>query len=212
MLGSYSFAMTRLPYLQRSDLDDAGQALWDAIVDSRGRTVVNDAGGLVGPFNAWVHAPGVGARLSALGATLRFETSIERRLLELAIIVVAAHWKAEFEWWAHLSMARQHGVDDAIVAAIGRGETPSFEADDEAVVYAFARQLVVSGGVDDATFARAVEALGRQGVVELASLCGYYTLVSFTLNAFAVPLPPGVAPAWPKSANEAQLPSLSSDG
>src|SRR5215510_2073781 len=48
---SYSFAMTRLPYLQRSDHDDAGQALWDAIVDSRGRTVVNDAGGLVGPFN-----------------------------------------------------------------------------------------------------------------------------------------------------------------
>ena len=203
--------MNRLPYLWRSDLDDSGQALWDAIVSTRGRSAVNDAGGLVGPFNAWVHAPGVGARLSALGATLRFETSLERRLLELAIIVVAAHWKAEFEWWAHARMAREHGVDEAIVAAIERGETPSFEADGEAVVYAFARQLVVGGGVDDATFARAVEALGRQGVVELASLCGYYTLVSFTLNAFAVPLPPGVAPAWPTSADEAQLRPLPSD-
>src|SRR5262249_27741993 len=134
VLGSYSFAMSRLPYLRRSDLDDSGQALWDAIVSTRGRTVVNDAGGLVGPFNAWVHAPGVGARLSALGATLRFETLLERRLLELAIIVVAAHWKAEFEWWAPARMARENGVDDAIVAAIESGETPSFEADDEAVV------------------------------------------------------------------------------
>lgn len=190
----------RLPYLRRDDLDDAGRAVWDALVGTRGRTVVNEEGGLVGPFNAWVHAPGAGARLSALGATLRFETSIDRRLLELAIIVVAAHWKAEFEWWAHARMAREHGVPDAVIAAVGRGETPSFEADDERLVYAVSRQLVADGRIDDATFASAVELLDHRGVVELVSLCGYYTLVSFTLNAFAVPLPPGVAPAWPESA------------
>jgi 4-carboxymuconolactone decarboxylase len=194
--------MTRLPYLRRDDLDDAGQALWDALVGTRGRTVLGEDGGLIGPFNAWVHAPGAGARLSALGATLRFETSIERRLLELAIIVVAAHWKAEFEWWAHARMAREHGVADAIIAAVGRGDTPSLEADDERLVYTVARQLVVEGRIDDATFASAVELLGHRGVVELVSLCGYYTLVSFTLNAFAVPLPPGVAAVWPADADE----------
>jgi len=105
---------------------------------------------------------------------VRFQTSLDRRLLELAIIVVAAHWRAEFEWWAHARMAREYGVDDA-------------------------------------SFARAVARLGRQGVVELASLCGYYTLVSFTLNTFAVPLPPGVAPAWPTSGDGGQVRSVSSD-
>ena len=188
--------MSRLPYLRRDDLDDAGRAVWDGLESSRGRTVVNQDGGLVGPFNAWVHAPMVGKQLSALGATLRFESSIERRLLELAIIVVAAHWKAEFEWWAHARMAREHGVADEVVDAIGRGGTPAFAADDEALVYEFARQLVAGGRVDDPTYARAGELLGDQGVVELVALCGYYTLVSFTLNAFAVPLPPGVEPAW----------------
>jgi 4-carboxymuconolactone decarboxylase len=188
--------MSRLPYLRRDDLDDAGRAVWDGLESSRGRTVVNDDGGLVGPFNAWVHAPVVGRRLSGLGATLRFETSIERRLLELAIIVVAAHWKAEFEWWAHARMAREHGVADEIVDAIRRGETPAFVADDEALVHDFARQLVVAGRVDDPTYAGAAELLGDQGVVELVSLCGYYTLVSFTLNAFMVPLPPAAAPVW----------------
>ncbi len=190
-------ATTRLPYLRRDELDETAQAVWDALVGSRGQHVVNDAGGLVGPFNAWVHAPGVGAPLGRLGAAVRFETSLDRRLLELAIIVVAAHWKAEFEWWAHARMAREHGVSEAVVAAIRRGEMPAFETDDEAAVYAFARQLVAGGGVDDQSYAGAVERLGRQGVVELVSLCGYYTLVSFTLNAFAVPLPPGVAPTWP---------------
>ncbi|HXM58969.1 MAG TPA: carboxymuconolactone decarboxylase family protein [Candidatus Dormibacteraeota bacterium] len=188
--------MSRLPPLRRDDLDDAGRAVWDGLESSRGRTVVNHDGGLVGPFNAWVHAPVVGRRLSGLGAALRFETSIERRLLELAIIVVAAHWKAEFEWWAHARMAREHGIADAIVEAIGRGETPEFPTNDEALVYDFARQLVVGGRVDDPTYASAIELLGNEGVVELVSLCGYYTLVSFTLNAFDVPLPPGTEPAW----------------
>jgi 4-carboxymuconolactone decarboxylase len=188
--------MSRLPYLRRDDLDDAARAVWDAVVGTRGQQVVNDHGGLVGPFNALVHAPGVGSRLSELGARLRFETSIDRRLLELAIIVVGAHWKAEFEWWAHARMALEHGVSGDIVAAIGRGETPSLEAGDEATVYAFASQLVVSGHVDDATYEDALGLLGHQGLVELVSLCGYYTTISFILNAFGVPLPPGAAPQW----------------
>jgi len=188
--------MSRLSPLRRDDLDDSGRAVWDGLESSRGRSLVDEEGGLVGPFNAWVHAPVVGRRLSGLGATLRFETSIERRLLELAIIVVAAHWKAEFEWWAHARMAREHGVADDVVDAIRRGETPAFAAGDEALVYEFARQLVQGGRVDDPTYAGAAGLLGDHGVVELVSLCGYYTLVSFTLNAFTVPLPLGAEPAW----------------
>jgi len=188
--------MSRLRYLKQEELDERGRAVWDSLATTRGSSLVNDDGGLVGPFNAWVHAPDVGARLADLGATLRFESSLERRLLELAIITVGAHWKAEFEWWAHVPMARQHGVSDAVIDAIGRGATPAFESDDERVVHSVARQLVDGGGIDASTYDEAGRLLGERGLVELVSLCGYYTLVSFTLNAFAVPLPPGVAAAW----------------
>lgn len=188
--------MSRLPYLRRDDLDERGAAVWDAVTATRGAGVVNEDGGLVGPFNAWVQAPDVGARMTELGAVLRFGTSIERRLLELAIITVGAHWKAEFEWWAHSRMARDHGVPDDVVDAIGRGDTPAFESADDAVVHAVARQLVETGKLDDGVYREAFDLLGAQGAVELVSLCGYYTLVSFTLNAFSVPLPPGVTPNW----------------
>jgi 4-carboxymuconolactone decarboxylase len=137
--------MTRIPYVRREELGPEGQQLWDGIVNGRGDLVITADGGLAGPFNAFVTAPGAGRRLSSLGATLRFGTSIERRLSEIAIITVGARWQAEFEWWAHAPMAREHG--DA-------------------------------------------------GMVELVSLCGYYTLVSFLLNAFAVPLPPDATPMW----------------
>ena len=188
--------MSRLPYLRYDDLDADGQKLWDGIVGSRGSQLVTPEGGLSGPFNAFVHTTDVGRRLSALGATLRFGTSIERRLSEVAIITVGARWQAEFEWYAHSRMAREHGVPDAVVDAIGRGEDPPFEADDERTVYAAASQLAADGHLDAETYAAAQQLLGDAGLVELVALCGYYSLISFVLNAFDVGLPPGQEPVW----------------
>jgi 4-carboxymuconolactone decarboxylase len=188
--------MTRLPYLRYDDLDAAGQEVWDSVAGSRGGDLVNDEGGLIGPFNAFVHAPGVGRHLSRLGGRLRFRTSLDRRLSELAIIAVGARWKAEFEWWAHAQMAREHGVAGPVIDAIGRGEEPPLDAEDERAVYAVARQLTETGQLDQAGYDAASALLGDEGMVELVALCGYYTLICYLLNAFAVPLPPGVAAQW----------------
>ena len=187
--------MTRLPFLSRDALDDDGREVWDSITATRG-SIVTAEGTLMGPFNAWVTAPTIGGRLAALGAALRFESSVERRLLEVAIITVGARWRAEFEWWAHSRMALHHGVSQEAVDAIARGETPELP-DDERIVHAVARQLVADGHVDGATYDAAHQLLGDRGIVELITLCGYYTLVSFTLNAFDVPLPPGEETTWP---------------
>jgi 4-carboxymuconolactone decarboxylase len=113
--------MTRLRRLRRSDLADDGAALWDAIVDGRGAVVQSPAGGLIGPFNAFVHAPEIGRRLLSLGGHLRFGTSIERRLTEVAICTVGAHWRSEFEFWAHAPIAIEHGVDGAVIDALRGG-------------------------------------------------------------------------------------------
>lgn len=188
--------MSRLPDLPKDALDEQGRTLWDSLAATRGAAVVSAEGGLIGPFNAWVTAPEVGTRLADLGGVLRFGTSIDRRLLELAIITVGARWRAEFEWWAHSRMARDHGVADDVIEAIARGEQPAFADDADRAVHAVAAQLADRGRIDDDVYAAAQRVLGDAGMVELVSLCGYYTLVSFTLNAFDVPLPPGVARTW----------------
>src|ERR1700757_4848989 len=112
--------MTRIPYVRREELGPEGQQLWDSIVDGRGDLVVTPDGGLAGPFNAFVTAPGAGRRLSSLGVALRFGTSIERRLSEIAIITIGARWRAEVEWWGDAAMARGHGGASAGGGAGGR--------------------------------------------------------------------------------------------
>jgi 4-carboxymuconolactone decarboxylase len=200
---SYRLEMTRLRSQSRDDLEAPGRALWDDIVSSRGAGVVDEAGVLSGPFNVWVQAPGVGAPVAALGAAVRYGSSLEPRLLELAIITVAAHWRAEYEWWAHARLARNAGVPEAVVGAIGRGDRPGFEVDDERAVHRLAAELVETGRVGPGTYDQALGLLGDTGVIELVALCGYYSLVSFALNAFDVALPPGVEPIWAGGAGPA---------
>jgi 4-carboxymuconolactone decarboxylase len=191
--------MSRIPELRRDQLSPDALAVWDDIVGTRGAQLETPAGGLPGPFNAFVTAPDVGRHLTALGATLRFGTSIERRLTEVAIITVGARWQAEFEWWAHARMAREHGVPAAVVDAIGRGDDPPFEAADERVIYAIARSLAEAGTLDKQTYDAGQDLLGDAGMVELVALCGYYTLISFLLNGFEVPIPAGSVPMWSSS-------------
>lgn len=188
--------MSRLPDLRRDQLTPAGKAVWDSIVATRGDHVVSDEGTLTGPFNAMVHAPDAGGPLGSLGAALRFGTSLGRRLTEVAILTVASRWQAEFEWSAHARIAREAGVPDAVVDAIGAGTEPAFTADDERIVHATVRELMTSGQLSSPSYAVAHELLGDTGVVELVALCGYYTTISFLLNAFEVPLPAGAAPMW----------------
>ena len=183
--------------LQRDDLDEVQTEVWDGLTESRGTSLDAPGGGLMGPFNAFVHAPKIGRRLSSLGGHLRFALSFERRLGEVAICTVGAHWKANFEFYAHGPMAIEHGVDPSVVDALRDGRTPDFERDDERTVHAVASQLLETKRVDAETYATAVELLGEQGMVELVSLVGYYCLISTILNTFEVPLPPGEDLIWP---------------
>lgn len=191
--------MSRLRSLTPDELDDEQAKLWDGIVSHRGAGVESTApgGGLVGPFNAFVHVPAIGRRLTALGGYLRFETLIERRLTEVAICTVGAHWRSEFEFWAHAPMAIEHGVSADVIDALRSGRPPVFERDDERVVHAVTSQLLNDGRVGGADYAVAAELLGERGMVELAALVGYYCLISMTLNLFEVALPEGERLAWP---------------
>lgn len=190
--------MSRLPQVRYDDLSPEGRQVWDGVVGTRAGELTDGQGSLIGPFNAFVTAPETGKWLSSLGRQLRFGTSIERRLSEVAIITVGARWRAEFEWWAHARMAREHGVAGDVIDAISRGEDPPFGpgAADEAVVYTAAHQLATAGQISPDAYAAAQQLLGDAGMVELVSLCGYYSLISFLLNAFSVPLPPGAAPVF----------------
>jgi 4-carboxymuconolactone decarboxylase len=193
--------MSRLPSLPPDRLDPEQRSLYEAILNGRraaapGRPsgLTAEDGSLVGPFNAYLRAPKVGTRLSDLGEALRFDSTLPKNLLELAVIVVARHWTAQFEWYAHSRLALAAGVAPEIVDAIARRKPPTFTDPDEALVHRFAREIVENHVVREDTYRDATGRFGEQQVFELTALVGFYGAVSAVLNTFEVPLPAGVDP------------------
>jgi 4-carboxymuconolactone decarboxylase len=149
--------------------------------------------GMSGPFNAWLRSPELADRLQKVGEYVRFNTSLDKRLNEMAIIMTAQYWGSQYEWYAHAPLAIKAGLDPEIVAALGAGKRPEKMKDDEAIVWEFTTQLRRDHGVDDAIYAKAVEKFGENGVVDLIAVTGYYDVVSMTLNVAHVAPPADAA-------------------
>jgi 4-carboxymuconolactone decarboxylase len=179
--------MPRLPQLDPATLTGRQKEIYDKIVSS-------PRGGVRGPFGVLLHAPGVADPVQALGAYLRFESVLPAKLRELAILITARFWTAQFEWHVHRGFAEKEGLDPAVIDAIATRKTPDFKTPEEKVVYAYVRELHKQHRVSDATYEVAVRVLGREATVELTALAGYYTLISMVLNAFEVEVPTGEAP------------------
>ena len=149
--------------------------------------------GMSGPFNAWLRSPELADRLQKVGEYVRFNTSLDKRLNEMAILMTAQAWGSQYEWYAHAPLALKAGLDSSVVAALGAGKKPEQMKDDEAIVWEFTTQLRRDHSVDDAIYAKAVEKFGEQGVMDLIAVNGYYDVVSMTLNVARVMPPAGEA-------------------
>ena len=143
-------------------------------------------GNLNGPFLGWIHSPELAQHAQRLGAFCRYRTGLPLRLSELAILVTAARWQAQAEWYIHYPIALEAGVDEADAEAIRAGRRPDFANPDDALIHDFASELYDTRRVSDATYAKAVERFGHTVVINLVGLLGYYALVAMTLNVFGM--------------------------
>jgi 4-carboxymuconolactone decarboxylase len=144
---------------------------------------------LTGPFQIWLNAPDLGHLAQALGAHVRYKTSLSPRLSETAILATAQFWKAQYEWFAHAPMAEKAGVKPASIKDIQAGRMPKSAPKDEQAIVEFVKELYRTRRVSDRAYKRVHAFLGDKGVVELVGICGYYALISMTLNTFRAEIP-----------------------
>ena len=176
----------RFPQLAPAQLDAEQQRVAAEILKV-------SSGGLGGPYNFLLRSPVLADRVLKLADYLRFNTSVPRRLNEMAILIQARLWTAQYEWWAHHPLALKAGLAPAIAEALKAGRRPDGMQPDEAAVYDFCVELSKRQAVSDATFERARTLLGEQQVVDLVALTGFYAQVSMILNVAEAGIPGGGA-------------------
>jgi len=160
------------------------------------KVVSGPRGEIKGPLRAALHNAELADRWQALGALLRYSTTLTPRQSELAILVTGRHCRSPFEWFAHRPEGEKAGIETPVIEALLAQRRPEGLDATDAAIYQYALELNQSRSVSGRTHAAAVQALGERGVVELTALVGYYTMVAMTLNAHEIPLPPDAVPAF----------------
>ena len=178
----------RLPAPDLERLSPAQQVALDEIASG-------PRGALIGPFAPLLHSPELMTRVQRTGEFLRFQATLDSRLLELSILLVAREWDQQFEWSFHRPLAEQAGVSPEVIESVGAGVRPEDMPHDEEVVWDVFTELHATRTVSDETYARAEKAIGPVALVELVAALGYYTLLAMVMNVAETAAP--AEPALP---------------
>ena len=187
--------MPRIPLFPNETMDAAQQVVLAKILSGpRGR--------IQGPLRAALYNPELADKWQALGALLRFGTSLPPRHSEIAILVTGRACNSPFEWYAHRIEGEKAGIEAPILEALLARTEPPGMSEDDAIVWRYAVELNRDKSVSGPTYAAALDRFGARTVVEMTALIGYYTMVAMTLNCHEIPLPEGVPPAFPLPQHE----------
>ena len=175
--------MSRLPEIDPTNLSPEQRAIYDRLIRERGH--------MRGPFAVWLRNAELCENTLKLQEMFASRVKLERRLLELMILVAARQSTAQYAWFIHEPHALKFGIAPEIVQAIRERRTPEFSREDERLVYDITTELNTTRTLSEASFQRGMAMFGEQIMVELVSAIGFYAMVSMTLNAFAVSVPGG---------------------
>ena len=175
--------MSRLPEIDPTQLSPEQRVIYDNIMRARGH--------MRGPFAVWLRNAELCENTLKLQEMFAARVKLERRLLELMILVAARQSTAQYAWFIHEPHALKFGISPEIIQAIRERRAPDFTREDERLVYDITTELNTTRTLSEASFQRGIAMFGEQIMVELVSAIGFYAMVAMTLNAFAVSVPGG---------------------
>jgi 4-carboxymuconolactone decarboxylase len=152
--------------------------------------------GIAGPYNPLLRSPVLGQKMFDLLYYLRWQTSVQLKLNEFAILIIGRQWRSQVEWFAHAPLAIKAGLSPEIVAELKTNRRPSSMPPEESAVFDFVTELTTRHVVSDQTFNRAKELLGEQQVVDLTAVAGTYITIAMILAMAEESVPPGQEPPF----------------
>jgi 4-carboxymuconolactone decarboxylase len=147
-------------------------------------------------FRTVAHNPRVLGRLRRGG--LLDPGSIRLREREILILRTTARLGAEYEWGVHVAFfAAAAGLSaEHLAATVHGGAGDALWSPDEQLLLAVCDALCEHAHVPDELFTRLALRYQPAQIVEIVALCGQYHMVSFLIDASALPLEPD-APRFP---------------
>lgn len=181
--------MVRVTRLPIEELTAQQKRIYDEIAATRD-------GYVAGVYPVWLRTPELADIVNRMGDALRVHGRLEKRLFELAVLAVARHWSAAYEWFAHEKPALEAGLAREVVEALRHERVPQFAREDERLVYELVTELHGSKVLSQATYDRALAGLGLENLIELITAIGFYATIAMMINTFDVTVPKSRPRPW----------------
>ena len=179
--------MARLPYVTRDKIRPEDQAKFDEMCKVRSITE--------GLYTNLLYSPQLAERINALDSYYyRNMSTLPMPIREVVILTVMREVNSVYGFTRHCSPAREAGISEDTIRAIGHGIAPQGLSGEEELLVRLSQELIRNRKISDATFKAAIDRFGVQSTVELTGLVCYYLLVSHLVAAFEIELPPQYAP------------------
>ena len=166
---------SRLPPIDREELDPARRAAYDAAV----------ASGAGAPTGA------AALRLHGSGTNLRFDAPMGRQLTELTILTTAREYDQPYEWALHELEAIAVALDEGVIDVVRHRKPLTGLSDREAIIIEVGRELFGTRRLGADTYARALALLGKTNLVDVIDVMGRYASTAATLTGFNQRMPAG---------------------
>lgn len=163
---------------KKEELGPEGQKVFDAIAQSRGT--------VGGPWLALLHSPEMAQRTMHLGSYVRFESTLDHKVLEFTALVAARELDCKHEWAAHVNHAQKAGVSLETIRMVHQKKGAEIFSSEDAQIVNFVREMIQTRRVSEPTFQAIFNRFGEKGMVELTATIGYYAMLACTLNTFDV--------------------------
>jgi 4-carboxymuconolactone decarboxylase len=183
-------SLSRLPPVQRADLDEEGKRIWDAVAGTS-QTI-----GRTGPSAVTMHSPKAAEPIFALNQYLR-KTVVGVRYFEVAALVAAREFDQQYEWSGHEPAAVRVGLEQSIIDVIKFNRDLTGVPEKDATIIRLGRALFRDHKVSPELWAKMVQLFGRQGAVEVTLVLADYAMAGFLLTAVDQQLPANLKPLLP---------------
>jgi 4-carboxymuconolactone decarboxylase len=182
--------MQQFPVLSKEDLNDEQRELWDVLTTGpRGfYTGGPNAERLPDLYNAWMQFPQFGHLMLGLGDAIRACTELTGRHRELIVLTTSARLKARVEFDFHVPFARNEGISDAVIAAIGNGQAAHFECEEDRIIHQANVQFLDAAALSEQTRSEVIGMIGFAGLIQLIAAISLYVITAYTTSVANVQL------------------------
>jgi 4-carboxymuconolactone decarboxylase len=184
-------SLSRVPPVQRADLDDEGKRIWDVIAGGAGRSIPK-----TGPGAVTMHSPKAAEPIQLLNQILR-KSVVGPRFFELSALIAAREFDQQYEWSGHEPAALRAGLEQSVIDVVKFNKDVAGLADKDATVIRLGRAIFRDHKVSPELWAKTVEHFGRQGAIDVATIMGDYAMAAVFLIAVDQQLPPERKPLLP---------------